>query len=126
MSNFELRIPLDKLSDDDVPFPTDFGGTTIDFTEMWVEIWGGRAGITATDGEKHNYRLYPLEHNHEPGVYIFGIKEDMTPQCYDPSVCIELDTKDRTYRVSQFGVHWESMMEDLEPGEMPVAIFSFC
>lgn len=122
---FELAVPLSKVHAEPVSFPAGFDGKRLDLTNMWVHAWNFRAPAQATEGGGHNYRLYPLEFTHQPGVYVFGVKEDMTPQCYDPSFRIVIDTRSCTYQVTDVSLHWESLVEDLTPEEMPVAIFNF-
>lgn len=123
---FELAVPLSKVHETPVEMPPGFRDRHIDFANMWVRAWDHRApSVPNGENSGHNYRLYPLEHTHAVGVYVFGVKEDMTPQCYEPSFRIVLDMHHGTYQVTDVSLHWESLVEDLEPSELPVAIFNF-
>jgi len=124
----ELLVEITKVHAEPQPWPADFDGQYFQFQDMEVSWYGKRTGMRPEDGENsasHDYRLYALEHSPEPGKLIFGIKEDMTPQCYNPSAKIVLDLANRTVQVTEIEAHWEDQIE-FSPGECnPAAIFKF-
>jgi hypothetical protein len=118
----ELFVDIREVQAQAIRWPADVQGK-LQLEDMEVCFAGHRVGMEKARGDQHDYRLYPYSFSERSGTYIFGIKEDMTPQCYNANAIIVLDTMNRTVQVTFIGDYWLSLVND--PELAPTAIFKF-
>lgn len=120
-----IKITIDLMEENSGKLP-DFASTFIlDLFDIEVVYWG-MVMSRAPAPQNSTFRAYPAAFTHEPGVYIFGIKDDYTPQGLDPEIKIKIDVINRTWEVSDMSDGWkyaiESMKEDNKNAQI---IFTF-